>query len=125
MRRAPPGTRRSSHYAALQAASTRTILRIFERGDLYRGLVAEQLRCFLLKREHRTAFEIAKGLASRNPDWVDIQVLVAQILGETPGAEDEAARKVASLRHAYKLTADSEARLAAVEAEIAKRQSPS
>ena len=48
-----------------------------------------------------------------------------QILADTPGAEEEAAQKVASLRHSYKLTADSEARLAAVEAEIAKRQGPS
>ena len=44
--------------------------------------------CFLLKKEHRVAFEIAEGLASRNPDWVDIQILVAQILGDTPGAEE-------------------------------------
>jgi hypothetical protein len=80
--------------------------------------------CFLLKKERRTAFEIAEGLASRNPDWVDIQILVAEILGETLGAEDDAARKVASLRHAYKLTADSEVRLAAVETEIPKRQGP-
>ncbi len=71
------------------------------------------------------AFEIAEELASRNPDWVDIQILVAQILGDTPGAEEEAAQRVASLRRAYKLTADLEARLAAVEAEIAKRKSSS
>ena len=71
------------------------------------------------------AFEIAEGLASRNPDWVDIQILVAQILGDTPGAEEEAAQKVASLRRAYKPTADTEARLAAVEAEIAKRKGSS
>ena len=47
------------------------------------------------------------------------------ILADTPGAEEEGAQKVASLRHSYKLTADSEARLAAVEAEIAKRRGPS
>jgi hypothetical protein len=81
--------------------------------------------CFLLKKEHRMAFEIAEGLASRNPDWVDIQILVAQILGDTPGAEEEAAQKVASLRRAYKLTPDTEARLTAVEAEIAKRKGSS
>jgi len=56
--------------------------------------------CFLLKKEHRMAFEIAEELASRNPDWVDIQILVAQILGDTPGAEEEAAQRVASLRRA-------------------------
>jgi hypothetical protein len=49
--------------------------------------------CFLLKKEHRVAFEIAEGLASRNPDWVDIQILVAEILADTPGAEDEAAQR--------------------------------
>ena len=81
--------------------------------------------CFLLKKEHRVAFEIAEGLASRNPDWVDIQILVAQILGDTPGAEEEATQKVASLRRAYKLTADTEARLTAVEAEIANRKGSS
>ncbi len=78
--------------------------------------------CFLLKKEHRVAFEIAEGLASRNPDWVDIQILVAQILGDMPGAEEEAARKLADLRRTYKLTADFEARIAAVEAEIATRK---
>ena len=77
--------------------------------------------CFLLKKEHRIAFEIAEGLASRNPDWVDVQILVAQILGDTPGAEEEAAQKITNLRRAYKLTTDFEARVAAVEAEIAKR----
>ncbi len=81
--------------------------------------------CFLLKKEYRMAFEIAEGLASRNPDWVGIQILVAQILGDTPGAEDEAMQKVASLRRAYKLTADGEACLAVVEAEIAKRKGSS
>jgi hypothetical protein len=78
--------------------------------------------CFLLKKEHRMAFEIAEALAARNPDWMDVQILVAQILGDTPGAEEEAAQKVASLRRAYRLTAELEARLAAVEAEIAKRK---
>ena len=78
--------------------------------------------CFLLKKEHRVAFEIAEGLASRNPDWVDIQILVARILGDTPGAEDEAAQRVASVRRDYKLGPQDEARLAAVEAEIAGRK---
>jgi hypothetical protein len=81
--------------------------------------------CFLLKKQHRLAFEIAGGLAARNPDWVDSQILVAQILGDTPGAENEATQKVASIRRAYKLSAGGEAHLAAVEAEIAKRRGPS
>ena len=78
--------------------------------------------CFLLKKEHRMAFEVAEGLASRNPDWVDIQILVAQILGDMPGAEEETAQKIANLRRAYKLTADFEARVAAVETKIVKRK---
>jgi hypothetical protein len=78
--------------------------------------------CFLLKKEHRMAFEIAEGLASRNPDWLDVQILVAQILGDTPGAEEEAAQKIADLRRTYKPTADFEARVAAVETEIATRK---
>lgn len=78
--------------------------------------------CFLLKKEHRMAFEVAEGLASRNPDWIDIQILVAQILGDTPGAEEEASQKISNLRRAYKLTADFEMRLAAVETEIEKRK---
>jgi hypothetical protein len=78
--------------------------------------------CFLLKEEHRMALEVAEDLASRNPDWVEIQILVAQILGNTPGAEEEAAQKIAELRHAYKLTPDFEMRVAAVETEITKRK---
>jgi hypothetical protein len=53
---------------------------------------------------------------------VDIQILVAQILGDMPGAEEEATQKIANLRRAYKLTADLETRVAAVETEIAKRK---
>ena len=78
--------------------------------------------CFYLKKEYRRAFEIAQGLASRNPDWVAIQILVAQILGETPGAEEEATQRISRLRRAYKLTPAHETTLAAVEAEIAKRR---
>jgi hypothetical protein len=78
--------------------------------------------CFLLKKEHRKAFEIAEAVAARNPDWVDAQILVAQILGDTPGAEEEAAQKVAIIRRAYKMTPEGEARLAAAEAEIANRK---
>jgi hypothetical protein len=78
--------------------------------------------CFYLKKQHRAAFEIADGLASQNPDWVDVQILAAQILGDTPGAEDQAGQRLAGIRRAYKLTVDDEARLAAVEAEIARRK---
>jgi hypothetical protein len=80
--------------------------------------------CFHLKKEHRMAFEVADPLAARNPDRLDLQILVAQILGDSPGAEEEAAQKVASIRRAYKLATEDEAHLAAVEAEIAKRKGP-
>lgn len=74
--------------------------------------------CLLLKKEHRAAYEVADGLASRNPDWLDIQVLVAEILIETPGAREEAAEKIANLRRGYKLAGDIESRVVTVEQEI-------
>lgn len=77
---------------------------------------------FYLKKDHRTAFEIADGLASRNPDWTDIQVLATQILGDTPGAETETTHKIAGIRRGFKLTASQEASLAAIESEIARRK---
>ena len=78
--------------------------------------------CFLLKKEHRRALEIVEPLASRNPEWLDIQILAAQILCDTPGAEKEAAEKVVALRRAYKLTAEAEDRIAAVETELMRRK---
>ena len=78
--------------------------------------------CFLIKKEHRRALEIVERVAFRNPDWLDIQIFVAQILGEMPGAEPEATQKVTDLRRTYRLTPDDEARLAAIETEITKRR---
>ena len=78
--------------------------------------------CFHLKKEHRMAFEVAERLASRNPDRVDAEILVAEILGDTPGAEEDATQRIANIRRTYKLTADFEARVATVETEIAKRK---
>jgi hypothetical protein len=77
--------------------------------------------CFLLKKDYFIALEIANGIAARNPDWVAAQILVAQIMAETVGLEDEAKRKIAYLRRTYKLDADNEAALAAAEQEIAQR----
>jgi hypothetical protein len=68
------------------------------------------------------ALEIAQELAVRNPEWMDIQVLVAEILGETPGAEERAAQRIAYLRNSYKLTVDLERRVLAVESEIEERR---
>lgn len=79
--------------------------------------------CFHLKKEYHVALAIADGLASNHPEWVDIQILVAEILGETRGAADDAIKRVSAIRRAYKLTPEFEARLNAVETEIS--QSPS
>ncbi|MCP1173647.1 hypothetical protein [Ralstonia chuxiongensis] len=77
--------------------------------------------CFLLRKEHHLAYEIVEGIASRSPDWVDIQVLAAEILGETPEAEEQAKQRISSIRRTYKLTSDLDARLCAIETEIEKR----
>lgn len=77
--------------------------------------------CFLLRKEHHLAYEIVEGIASRSPDWVDIQVLAAEILGETPEAEEQAKQRITSIRRAYKLTSDLDERLRAIETEIEKR----
>ena len=77
--------------------------------------------CFLLKKEPHTAFDIVQGVESRNPEWVDIRVLAAEILGDILGAEEEAMQKIDSIRRAYRLTPDLEMRLNAVEIEVGKR----
>ena len=78
--------------------------------------------CYVLKGDQARALQIAKGLAGRNPDWTEVQILVAQILADTPGAEDEASRKIADIRRSYKLDTAKEADLAACEEEIKKRK---
>jgi len=78
--------------------------------------------CFILKKEHRFALQVAEPLADRNPDWVDAQILAAQILGEIVGAEAEARERVSSIRSAYRLSAMQEAALAAVETEVQSRR---
>ena len=76
----------------------------------------------LLKNEHRLALTLAKQLAARNPDRIETQILVAQILSEIVGAETEASAQVSGIRNAYKLSSDHMAILAAVEAEVHSRQ---
>jgi hypothetical protein len=78
--------------------------------------------CFVLKGDQARALQIAKGLAGRNPDWTEVQILVARILADTPGAEDEASRKIADIRRSYKLDTAKQADLAACEEEIEKRK---
>jgi hypothetical protein len=77
---------------------------------------------YVLKKDHRFALEIAGPLADRNADWVDAQILVAQILGDMAGEETKATKRVSSIRGAYKLNPAQEAMLAAVEAEVQRRQ---
>lgn len=77
--------------------------------------------CFLLNKDHHAAFDIVQRLASRNPDWVDIQILGAEILGETVGSEKEATKWITGLRRSYKLNPELEIRLKEIEAEITKR----
>lgn len=77
--------------------------------------------CFLLKKEHQIAFDIAQGLAAKNPDSVEFQILAAEILVDISGAEKEVAQRISSIRRAYRLTTDQEMRLNAVEAEVGKK----
>ena len=81
--------------------------------------------CFLLRKDHGEALRIAQGIATRNPDLIVAQVLVAQILADKPGTEDEAIQKIAALRRFYKLSASDEAALAAEEQEITRRKASS
>lgn len=78
--------------------------------------------CFLLKKEHAIALEIAGGITERNPECVDAQILVAEIMGEMHGLEDEATRKVAYIRLLYKLETVDETRLNTVLREIEERK---
>lgn len=77
--------------------------------------------CFYLKKEHARALEMARDIAARNPDLLNAQILVAQILADTPGAEQEAAQCIANIRHSYNLDAGNEAILVQAEQEMAKR----
>ncbi len=77
---------------------------------------------YVLKKDHLLAFEIAGPLADRNPDWIEVQILVAQIVGEIVGAEAEARERVSSIRSAYKLSAMQEAALTTVETEAQNRR---
>jgi hypothetical protein len=78
--------------------------------------------CFLLRKDHGMALQIAHEIATRNPDVVAAQVLVAQILAEKPGSEDDAIQKIGEIRRLYKLGADSDATLAAAERDVITRK---
>lgn len=78
--------------------------------------------CFLLRKDHGMALQIAREIATRNPDLITAQVLVAQILAEKSGSEDDAVQKIAEIRRLYKLDADSDAALTAAEHEVMTRK---
>lgn len=107
-------------YAALVYACCRGTIIAASNNQATRHLAMS----YVLKKDHRFALEIARPLADRNPDWVDAQVLVAQILGEMAGQEAQATKRISSIRGAYKLNPAQEAVLVAVEAEVQGRQTP-
>jgi hypothetical protein len=78
--------------------------------------------CFYLKKDYIRAFQVAQEVATRSPEWVDLQILVAEILTDTPDADLQAEQKVAYLRRTYPLTAEFEQRVVAIEAELASRR---
>jgi acetyl-CoA carboxylase alpha subunit len=71
--------------------------------------------CALLAKDYDAAIRIAQDLAIRNPDLTAYQILVAQILAEKPGTEDEALERIKNIRRFYKITSDDETLLAASE----------
>jgi len=78
--------------------------------------------CFLLRKDHGDALRIGQGIATRNPDLIVAQVLVAQILADKPGSEDDAVQKIADIRRLYKLDASNDTALAAAEQDVMRRK---
>ncbi len=78
--------------------------------------------CYVLNEDYRGALKIAAPLAERNPDWVDAQILVAEILGQMEGSEVETHDRLRSISNTYKLSEVQRATLAAVEAQVRSRQ---
>jgi hypothetical protein len=67
------------------------------------------LLCALsLPKDYDEAIRFAQDLAIRNPDVTAYQILVAQILAERPGAEDEALERIKNIPRLYKITSDDE-----------------
>ena len=71
--------------------------------------------CAFLAKDYDEAIRIAQDLAIRSLDLTAYQILVAQILAEKPGAEDEALERIINIRRYYKITSDDETLLAASE----------
>ena len=77
--------------------------------------------CFILKKDYQNALCCAEPIATRNPDWIEAQILVAQVLGEIVGEETATQQKVNAIRNIYTLTADQQAQIADVEVTIQNR----
>jgi hypothetical protein len=104
-------------YAALVDACCRGAIIAASNNQASRHLAMS----YVIKKEHRFAFEVAGPLADRNPDWVDAQILAAQILGELVGEEAEALGRISRIRSTYMLAPMQVAVLAAVETEVQNR----
>jgi hypothetical protein len=81
--------------------------------------------CFLRQQNFPQALYIADGLAARNPDNVQLQILVVHILAETPGAQNQARQHSQTIWSRYKLTAEHQAMLGAIDQAIAQREQTS
>jgi hypothetical protein len=81
--------------------------------------------CFYVKKEYTRSLEVARSLAARNPESIVWQVLVAQILAEKPGSEDEALTQIARIREAYKVDTQFETALLDLENDLTKRRNRS
>lgn len=76
--------------------------------------------CFLRLQNFHQALYIADGLAARNPDNISYQILVVQILAETPGAQHLALQHSQIIRSRYRLTTEHQAMLTALDQAIAQ-----
>lgn len=79
--------------------------------------------CYYHRKDYVTAFSIVETIAARNPAWLDIQILAAQILTEMPGSEDKTLKRISQIRDFYNLGPSAEADLANCEEQIAHRLS--
>jgi hypothetical protein len=75
--------------------------------------------CLLRKKEFSRALETAESLASRNPDVVEMQIFVTQVLASMPDRVAPTTEKIAWIRTHYTLTRAQEATLQGLAAHVA------
>lgn len=95
---------------------------ILYRGD--DGALQNLVMCFAVKEDFKGALQLAEGIITRNPDWVDIQILAAEIQANISGEEPRAIKRIAAIRSGFQLTAEQEARLQRLATAIAKPAVP-